>query len=136
MTYLAPASRRPLPAIGPIGEHRGPWMAEIGKGGVIKEVVEFRGGSSSSAQQPPAPGAQDSRAVRKRQPVAGAPWESLAVQTFGRKLMDPELAGTANAPAAMILENPRGVILQAVGHQDDHKVAAQMVSTITKEQKR
>lgn len=30
--YLAPLSRRALPALGPIGENRGPWMAEVKPG--------------------------------------------------------------------------------------------------------
>jgi len=130
--YQAPSSRRPLPAIGPIGEHRGPWMAEIEKGGVVKGVVEISNKRDSNVQQG---GASSSRALRRRQPVAGAPWESLSVQTFGRTLMDPELAGAPNAPSAMVLENPRGVMLQAVGQVEDHKVAGQMVSTIMKEQR-
>lgn len=118
--YSVSSSRRPLPAIGPTGEQRGPWMAEIEKGGVVKGVTEFRSSSQPSS----------SRAVRRRKPVAGAPWESLAVQTFGRKVMDPE-AGP-NAPIAMTLQHPQGTVLQAVGHADDHKVAGQAVSAILK----
>lgn len=132
--YLAPSSRRPLPAIGPIGEHRGPWMAEIEKGGVIKGVSEFRS-NDNQLSTPARGGATSSRAMRRRQPITGAPWESLAVQSFGARLMDPELAGGPNAPSAMVLENPRGVIMQAVGQIEDHKAAGHVVGEIMKEQR-
>lgn len=40
--YDAPASRRPLPFVGPVGEQRGPWMAEVKPGDLSNQSKPLR----------------------------------------------------------------------------------------------
>lgn len=126
MTYRAPVSRRPLPGMGALGDRPGPWMAEITKED-IKAMT-----SPADAQRAGSHGG-GGRALQRRQPVTHAPWESPTVQNFGARLFDSEARTASDAPSAMVLEGPRGALLQAVGEAVDHKVAGHVVAEIHKE---
>lgn len=57
-------------------------------------------------------------------PPGAAPWESDAVRNLGAQLQDP-----ASSLSAMVLEGPRGTLLQAVGAKEDNAVATHVTPT-------
>jgi len=155
---MQPSQRRPLPALGEL-QPPGPWMAELpaSRAGTSSgrvpaldrgqleqlrahaEAVRQRniqggrrslssGCSTPCSMVTPAP----PRAMQRRGNVSGAPWQSYAVQRFAARLTDPELARGAEKPAALMLEGPQGVALQAVGEAEDHKAASKTVAEFMK----
>jgi len=129
----APTLRKPLPAIGSLGERRGPWMAEIPAGGLDRLQTARSDCSSRSAQPAPVAIRAGSYAMRRRQPVNAQPWESPAVQQFAASLREAGGNSSGGRPAAMILEGRQGTVLQAVGEIEDHKVAGKVVADIQRE---
>lgn len=110
-----PSAQKALPqSDGLIHPGRGPSTEALG---TIAEVGGIQGADPSLA--------------RRNAP----PWESAAVRDFASRLHDPAERGTQGALSAMVLEGPKGVLLQAVGEDADHKVAGQTVADIQKRNK-
>lgn len=95
-------------------------------------VASVASSCASSVLAPPQPGY---RLDTRRRPLEAAPWESIAVQRLAGKLRDTRAMEAGGAPSAMILQGQNGgTILQAIGENEDHKVAGKAVLDLRQRQ--